>query len=236
MAQHIPIIISVANQKGGVGKTTLAACLANYMSFHGIRVMVIDCDRQQSIFRSRKRDIAKYGESALPYEITGYRVLDHETMRNIIKNVYNAKEIDIVIFDCPGSMSDPWLVPLFANTDYVLIPYHYDDITIASTSEFILFLEKINSSVRNRTPLKLVMIPNMIDRRIGTRTELFKWEETKSVYSNHGLVTTPVAKKADMERFSTICNLDRQLEIVSPAFDEIIKNIPDLAKKISDNI
>lgn len=46
-----PVIVTFANQKGGVGKTTLCVTFANYLVMKGARVVVIDCDSQHSILK-----------------------------------------------------------------------------------------------------------------------------------------------------------------------------------------
>lgn len=51
-----PIIVTFANQKGGVGKTTLCVTFANYLVTKGVRVVVIDCDFQHSIMKCRNAD------------------------------------------------------------------------------------------------------------------------------------------------------------------------------------
>ena len=51
------ITITWANEKGGVGKTTLCTLFANYLSEkHQGEVCVLDCDRQHSIVDKRKFD------------------------------------------------------------------------------------------------------------------------------------------------------------------------------------
>lgn len=41
-----PVIIAIQNFKGGVGKSTITAHLAQYLGLQGYRVCVLDCDPQ----------------------------------------------------------------------------------------------------------------------------------------------------------------------------------------------
>lgn len=67
-------IICIANQKGGVGKTTTAAALAQSLSEHKYRVLLIDWDPQASLTVS-------LGLNPEALQITGYDVLT-STIRN----------------------------------------------------------------------------------------------------------------------------------------------------------
>ena len=125
-----PVIVTFANQKGGVGKTTLCVTFANYLVTNGVRVVVIDCDFQHSIMKCRKADIRKYGEQEMPYEVWAYEANDKAMMTSLMEKLHNDPEIDVVLMDSPGSLKAEGLIPIFVNSDIIIVPFHYDLITV----------------------------------------------------------------------------------------------------------
>ena len=94
-----PVIVTFANQKGGVGKTTLCVTFANYLVTKGVRLVIIDCDFQHSIMKCRKTDLKKYGEEQVPYEVWAYEPDDKTAMTSLIEKLHNDPEIDVVLMD-----------------------------------------------------------------------------------------------------------------------------------------
>lgn len=84
-----PVIVTFANQKGGVGKTTLCVTFANYLVTMGVRVIVVDCDFQHSIVKCRKADIKKYGEQHMLYEVVAYEATDKDGMTSLMEKLHN---------------------------------------------------------------------------------------------------------------------------------------------------
>lgn len=78
-----PVIVTFANQKGGVGKTSLCVAFANYLVVKGVKVAVVDCDGQRSIMDLRSADISKYGKESAQYEVYDLSLEDHnEVLKN----------------------------------------------------------------------------------------------------------------------------------------------------------
>ena len=120
-----PVIVTFANQKGGVGKTSLCVTFANYLVTKGVRVVVIVCDFQHSIMKCRKSDIKRYGEELIPYEVWSYEVNDNTAMTSLVEKLHNDPEIDVALMDSPGSLMANGLVPKFVNYDIIVVHIQY---------------------------------------------------------------------------------------------------------------
>ena len=225
-----PVIVTFANQKGGVGKTTLCVTFANYLVTKGVRVVVVDCDFQHSILKCRKADIKKYGADAVPYDVLAYEANDKQAMTVLMEKLHNDPSIDVVLMDSPGSLKAEGLIPMFVNSDIIIVPFHYDLVTVPSTASFLMFIDRLRKAVDGRMKARLFIVPNLHDGRVGKRSELELWENTGKTFANYGQVTDRIPKRADMERFSmerfsTVAELDMQAAIVSPVFDRIYAGI-----------
>ena len=230
-----PVIVTFANQKGGVGKTTLCVTFANYLVTKGVRVVVVDCDFQHSIIKCRKADSKKYGEQQMPYDVLAYEANDKNAMTSLMEKLHNDPSIDVVLMDSPGSLKADGLVPMFVNSDIIVVPFHYDLVTVPSTASFLMFIDRLRKAVGERMKARLFIIPNLHDGRVGKRSELVIWESARETFSNYGYVTAKVPKRADMERFSTMAALDMQGSIVAPVFERIYVSIFDTEKPIREN-
>lgn len=227
-----PVIVTFSNQKGGVGKTTLCVTFANYLLTKGVNVVVVDCDFQHSILKCRRSDIRKYGEQAMPYDVVEREATDRQEMIELIEKLHNDPSIEVAVIDSPGSLKAGGLVPLFVNSDIIVIPFHYDLVTVPSTASFLMFLDRLRHAVGDDMKARLFIIPNLNDGRVGKRSELVIWDNTRETFSNYGYVTPKLPKRADMQRFSTVAALDMQLKIVEPVFDKIYSAIFDTTKPL----
>lgn len=93
-----PVIISVANNKGGVGKTTLSVTLAHSLATRGKKVLVVDMDSQCNATTILSSGLEK-GESTL------YELLDSDVP--VSKCVYPTpyQNVDLL----PNTENTAWL-------------------------------------------------------------------------------------------------------------------------------
>ena len=80
-------IISIANQKGGVGKTTTAVNLSGALAYLGRKVLLIDMDPQGNASRSVGIDAADVNES-LYHVLTGQAQIENVIRPTSLRNMF----------------------------------------------------------------------------------------------------------------------------------------------------
>ena len=105
-----PWVLPVCNQKGGVGKTTVALSLAAAIEDSSGSVIVFDADPQRSAL-----EIAAAG--SLPFEVRpGLSAAE-------LDSVTRVRGVDTVLIDMPGNLDDtPVLGDVLAAADFAVIP------------------------------------------------------------------------------------------------------------------
>ena len=215
-------IIVFANQKGGVGKSTLCILFANYLAYKGKPVCIIDTDLQKTILSQRNKDSEVFLGDDEPYSVQGFDVSDPETMQQLMDS---ARQVDgFVLMDSPGNVSEDGLVPMFAGADFIVCPYEYEEKTLDSTGVFVGVINKLrehNADMKG----ELFFVPNRIDARIGTSEENRMWKQTDQIFKKLGHVTPRIASRATLKRINTYELLSTQRDAVSECFDYMLRKM-----------
>jgi len=123
-------VISIANPKGGVGKSTLATNLAGALARQGHTVMLGDLDRQQSA-----RQWLKLRPDAAP-------VITNWEIREETGQVRPPKGTTHVVIDAPAGMHGKKLAALLNVTDQLLVPLQPSLFDIQATHTFLAELRE----------------------------------------------------------------------------------------------
>lgn len=221
------MVIVFANQKGGVGKTTLCMLFANYLTKLGKNVLVLDVDRQRSLCAQRKSDAAAFNDQEEDYNVEEADVEDVNAIEHMMQA---AKEIDgIVLIDTPGNVTEDGLIPIFSGADAILCPYQYEKRCLDSTGVFIQVIEALKESIPTMRPA-LLYIPNHVDSRIGTKEEQEAWMITDNIFRKYGSVQPRIPYKSSIMRCNTYALTKAQEQDVKVCFDSIIAELSLLAQ------
>lgn len=166
-------IITIAQQKGGAGKTTLAAHLAVVWSQQGKRVAVMDIDPQGSLTQWHKLREERFGEgyTGLTFaSLTGWRV-GSEIMR--LK-----RDHDLIIIDSPPHTETEARAAI-RHANLVVVPVQPSPADLWATQATIDLASKEGVPVRlvmNRVPPKarlagqiMKQLDGLLGQSIGNR-------------------------------------------------------------------
>jgi len=125
------VILSVINQKGGVGKTTLAISLAAALAVRKMRVLLVDADPQGSALDW----VAVRGERAAPFAAIGMaRPILHVELPKM------KQDFDVILIDGPPRVYDVAKSAVMAS-DAILIPVLPSQFDVWAAEETVKLLE-----------------------------------------------------------------------------------------------
>ncbi len=107
-------VITVAQQKGGAGKTTLAVNLATMLLRQGRTVALLDTDPQGSLGRWFMTRREALGDAGLEFSTSSAWGVSYEVEK--LK-----KQVDVIIIDTPPKV-DSDLRPALREADVILVP------------------------------------------------------------------------------------------------------------------
>ena len=220
-------IIVFANQKGGVGKSTMCILFADYLASLKQPVAVIDADLQQTIVVQRQRELEATGLDAekVPWDAVS---LETGSLADVKDAMAAAREFPgTILIDAPGNLADDNLVPIFASADYIIAPMSYHPNVVDSTRRFAEVMQQLKDSLDLK--FKIWFLPNRIDDRKKADLDQLKLDTWKALH-NYGDLLTRINDRAYLERSSTLSLSSQQSGAVRYAFDRIITEIEENEK------
>ncbi|MBQ8189338.1 MAG: ParA family protein [Lachnospiraceae bacterium] len=221
------MVVVFANQKGGVGKTTLAIAYANHLANNGRQVLLIDTDIQRSCTFRRASELENWDEDAVLYNVESHTLVSEEDSIKLMQNAHKISKANnaTVIIDVPGNITEPYLAPIFIHSDFIVCPFVYQILALESTSTFLKVMLALKNACSDMHT-KFVFIPNMVDKRFGTSEELDSFRKNADeVFEKIGVLTPRVYEKAELKRISTILYTPKQRKELENCFACLDANI-----------
>ena len=217
-------IITLAHQKGGTGKSTLAWNLAvelrrKYKKYGYKKFIFVDLDNQESVTMTNRLRM-QYGQE--PLEIV--RFTDDE--RSKLEEFINSIEDDtLVIIDSGGYDADLNRLAIIAS-DFVITPVSSDYMEIFGLQKFKTILEEL-SIIKGET-VKVNVLLNKIDPKLKDFSDIIEFiGETK----NFKLMDTVIRFRSDYKHSIGYGFSVKELDKTSKATDELKQLIKEIEKK-----
>ena len=203
-------IISIANQKGGVGKTTTAINLSAALAKLGKKVLLVDCDSQANATTGLGIDkleleyslyhglIDEAGlddiilQSMLPklkiipayIDLIGFEIemVSVKNREQKLKNLLDPikDRFDYIIIDCPPALS-LLTVNTFTASDSVLIPLQSEFYALEGLGQLLDTIKRVKASFNPGIKIKGILL-TMYDKRTNLAQNVF--EDAKKYFKD----------------------------------------------------
>jgi chromosome partitioning protein len=163
--------MTIANQKGGVGKTTTAVNLAAALSMHGQRVLVVDLDPQGNASTALATD--HRGDVPSIYQVLVEDLPLAEIVKEVpdMPNLYCAPAtislagaaLDYILIDCPPSLGLLTVNAMVAGAE-VLIPIQCEYYALEGLSQLLQNVELVRAHLNPELAVSTALL-TMYDGR-----------------------------------------------------------------------
>ncbi|HET9459031.1 MAG TPA: division plane positioning ATPase MipZ [Sphingomicrobium sp.] len=201
-------VITFANEKGGVGKSTLAFHCAVALAHRGLQVLVIDCDRrQQTLHRHFEARDGTARALKAPLPRPRHLVLDKPSGAVLVQEIARVgADCEFVVIDLPGQDS-PFARRAIALADTVVTPINCSPTDLDALG----IVNPVNRKFREPGPFSAV-VSGLRAERLAREGATFDWIVTRNRVrrSEHRLLEVVAANLATMARhlgFRTIAGL-----------------------------
>lgn len=147
-------VISVLNQKGGVGKTTITANLGVSLSRRGFKVLLVDSDPQASL-----RDWSEASEGELLGDTLSVIGLDRETLAKDVQ--VNKRGYDFVLID-GRAKAEKMAGAAIRVSDLVIVPVAPSALDVWGASDLVEAIQA-RHEVTDGYPLTVFVVNNAKD-------------------------------------------------------------------------
>ncbi len=148
-------IISLVNQKGGAGKSTVAMSLAGNLARRGLKVLVVDGDPQGT---AMAWSAAAPEEKPFPAAVVSLAAAGAKIAQQIRPHVGS---FDRIIIDCPPSVDSPVAASALLLADIALIPVPPSPADLWATKGAVRLLEQAQAL---NPDLRGFVLPNRVQR------------------------------------------------------------------------
>lgn len=167
------MIIAIASQKGGSGKTTTTLCIGDCLHLRGEAVTLVDADPQGSL--STITNIGREAGENLPKVLA----VDPADL-----TLVGQRSEDVVLIDCPG-FKDRTSRAALATADVVLMPVRPSVLDLAAAGNTLALIE--NARTINKD-LRLAIVITQADPRSSMAAEAREALEQLDAYVMEGVI------------------------------------------------
>lgn len=232
--KHTTKIISLINQKGGVGKSAIALFLSNYLHYYkGYNVALVDTDELQlSLYKRRLEEAAIFKKNEIIQEVVKrqanpnlyevFRLDEKQKITLFLEDLKEKDAYDYIIVDTKGAASEVTYQLSFIS-DFIFVPV-IPKLAVCESTETTTFLL---SNVKG----KVFLLWNMYRKTPKVEEEMKKFK--RLFFSEFNFLQTAVPERLSIPRrnfYNTLYYSEKEMSKEAGELNTCLAEIYNLIK------